>query len=70
MLCGRTGLSLEKTAAVGDCDNDLEMLLEAARSYAPANAYPSVRQRADRVTVSNEEGAVAAVIEELLRSPL
>lgn len=70
MLRGRTGLSLEKTAAVGDCDNDLEMLLEAARSYAPANAYPSVRQRADRVTVSNEEGAVAAVIEELLRSPL
>lgn len=70
MLCARTGMELAKTVAIGDCDNDLEMLREAAVGYVVANAYPAVREQADRVTVSNEEGAVAAVIEEILADPV
>ncbi|MGI5894430.1 MAG: HAD family hydrolase [Candidatus Merdivicinus sp.] len=65
-LCSRTGFRLEHTVAIGDCDNDLEMLREAGAGYVVANAYPAVRAQARRLTVSNEEGAVSAVIEEIL----
>ena len=66
MLCEKTGLSLKYTAAIGDCDNDLEMLREASLGFVTANAYPSVKEKVGRVTVSNEEGAVSAVIREIL----
>ena len=65
-LCALTGFSLNRTAAIGDCDNDVEMLQEAAAGYAVANAYPSVRAKARKVTVSNMESAVSAVIHEIL----
>ena len=68
-LCARCGISLSRTVAIGDCDNDLEMLEVAGAGYAVANAYPSVRALAGRTTCSNEEGAVAAVIGELLAGP-
>lgn len=68
-LCARCGISLAHTVAIGDCDNDLEMLEAAGAGYAVANAYPSVRAKAGRTTCSNEEGAVAAVIAELLSDP-
>ena len=65
-LCEMAGVPLSRTAAVGDCDNDLEMLREAAVGYAVANAYPAVLAGADRLTVSNNEDAVAAVIREII----
>ena len=68
-LCRKTGLQLSRTVAIGDCDNDLEMLMEARVGVAVANAYPDLRAAADVVTVSNQEHAVAAVIGELLRDP-
>lgn len=66
MLCEKTGLDLGHTVAIGDCDNDLEMLKAAAVGFVTANAYPSIKAKVDRVTVSNEEGAVSAVIREIL----
>ncbi len=54
-----------KTIAVGDYDNDISMIRNAGVGYAVANAQPSVKAAADRITVSNEEHAIAKIIEDL-----
>lgn len=51
--------------AAGDFGNDREMLIEADIGYAVANAHESVKTAADRITVSNDESAIAAIINEL-----
>ena len=53
------------TVAVGDYENDVSMLLSADIGYAVANGIECAKKAADRLTVSNNEGAIAAVIEEL-----
>ena len=53
------------TVALGDYENDISMLLDADIGYAPENALDSVKQAADRVTVSCREHAVRRIIEEL-----
>ncbi len=54
-----------KTIAVGDYDNDISMIRDAGIGYAVANAQPSAKAAANRVTVSNEEHAIAKIIEDL-----
>lgn len=53
------------TVCVGDYDNDISMLKIADISYAVGNALDEVKQVADRVTVTNNESAIAKIIEEL-----
>jgi Cof subfamily protein (haloacid dehalogenase superfamily) len=60
------GVSADEVAAIGDMPNDLPMLAWAGRSYAVANAHAAVRETADEVVASNDEDAVAALIESLL----
>lgn len=49
--------------AVGDFDNDIEMLIEADLGACPSNAEDSVKSRADLVLDnSNDTGAVAELI--------
>lgn len=50
---------------VGDAENDLSMIEAADIGYAVANAAEEVKRAADRVTVSNEEHAIAHIIYEL-----
>lgn len=50
---------------VGDYENDISMIKQADIGYAVGNALDSVKAAADRVTVNVEEGAIAAIIEEL-----
>lgn len=50
---------------VGDYENDISMLEAADIGYAVENAADSVKAAADRLTVSVEQGAIAAVIAEL-----
>ena len=50
---------------VGDYENDLSLLAAADISYAVDNALPSVKAIAHRQTVSVENGAIAAIIQEL-----
>lgn len=50
---------------VGDFDNDEQMIRMADIGYAVANATNSLKAVADRITVNCEEGAIAAVIDEL-----
>jgi len=59
------GMDMRNTVAAGDYDNDIQMLRTAGIGYAVANARQDVKEAADRVTVSNQEHAIAAIIAEL-----
>lgn len=64
--CRRLGYTAENVIAFGDMPNDLAMLGWAGRSYAMANAHPSVIAVATDVAASNDDDGVAEVIELLL----
>ncbi len=53
------------TVAVGDNDNDALMVKKADVGFAVSNATEKTKSCADFVTVSNEEHAIAKVIEKL-----
>jgi Cof subfamily protein (haloacid dehalogenase superfamily) len=65
-LASSYGITSAEVAAVGDMPNDLPMLQWAGHSYAVANAHPDVRAVADEILVSNDDDAVAMLIESLL----
>jgi hydroxymethylpyrimidine pyrophosphatase-like HAD family hydrolase len=65
-LADALGVAAHEVLAIGDMPNDLPMLLWAGRSYAVANAHPAVREAADETIGSNDEDAVATLIEKLL----
>ena len=56
------GIDPRRTIAIGDYDNDVSMLREAALGVAVANANENAKAAADLITVSNDEHAIAAVI--------
>ncbi len=60
------GIPPEQVAAVGDMPNDVPMLEWAGRAYAVANAHPAALAAADEVLASNDDDAVAQLIESLL----
>ena len=59
------GIKREKIIAVGDYYNDIGMVREAGLGIAVANAAPALKEIADLVTVSNNEHALAKIIEDL-----
>lgn len=59
------GINPEKTIAAGDNDNDAPMLLMSGLGVAVSNASDAAKKAADYITVSNEEHAIAKIIEEL-----
>jgi hypothetical protein len=65
-VASRLGVDAGEVVAIGDMPNDLPMLAWAGTSYAVANAHPAVRAAADHVIGSNDEDAVAQLIENLL----
>lgn len=58
-------LDISKIIAVGDYNNDVDMLRAAGCGIAVANASPLALAAADAVTVSNEEHAIARIIYDL-----
>ena len=62
--------NITKTIAIGDYNNDITMLKAANLGIAVANATPDTKKVADLVTVSNEEHAIARVIEDLSNGKL
>lgn len=62
-LADYLGISHEHTYAVGDGYNDVEMLRAAHKAFVPANGDEFAMACADYVVRSNEEGAVANVVE-------
>lgn len=63
-------VKMSRTVAVGDYNNDVSMIKAAGVGIAVANAVEEAKNAADRVTVSNEESAIAKVIEEIERGEI
>ena len=61
-LCRHLGILPEQVLAVGDGQNDLEMLAFAGFSAVPANGLDACKKIADLVVGDNESGAVADAI--------
>ncbi len=58
-------LDPRKTIAIGDYNNDIGMFNVAGLGVAVSNACQEALDAADRITVSNEEHAIARVISDL-----
>ena len=56
---------IHTTVGIGDYENDISLLECADIGFAVANALDSVKAVADRITVSNNESAIADVILQL-----
>lgn len=69
-LAEHVGIPMSHLIAVGDYSNDLEMLMAAGIGVAVANALPAVKAVADRVTVSNDEHAIAQIIADIEKGEL
>ena len=65
-LCAALQIPLTQCCAVGDYDNDVEMLSLAGVSVAMGNAQDAARKAAQYFTASNEEEGVAQLLELLL----
>jgi len=65
-LCAALGIRADEVIAFGDAPNDLPLLTWAGRGVAVANADAGVKAAASELTLSNDEGGVAAVLERLL----
>lgn len=66
ILLARWSMSLRDVVAFGDDTPDIEMLHECGMGIAMANAASEVKSAADRLTLSNDEDGVAAVLEEMI----
>ena len=65
-LLQRLDLKKEDLIAFGDGLNDIPMLEYAGFSVAMENAYPKVKEKADYITLSNDENGVAKAMESLI----
>ena len=60
-------IDINKTIAIGDYNNDISMFEAAGIGVAVSNACEEALRAADFITVSNEEHAIAKVIENLAK---
>jgi len=56
---------IHTTVAVGDYDNDIQMVKYADIGYAVENAVDTLKEVADRVTVDRDSSPIAKIISEL-----
>lgn len=61
-----TGIKRENTIAIGDSNNDYDMLKYAGIGVAMANSQQSILDMADYITASAKESGVARAIEKFL----
>ncbi|MGT2911862.1 Cof-type HAD-IIB family hydrolase [Streptococcus cameli] len=62
-LAKHLGILPKEIMAIGDANNDIEMLEFAGLSIAMGNAAPHIKDLADDITASNNEDGVAKAIE-------
>ena len=55
-------IAADEVLAVGDGDNDLEMVSLAGVGVAVGNATPSLKERADHIVGTNDENGAAEAI--------
>lgn len=66
VLCQKLGIPVERTIAVGDADNDIEILKAAGLAVAMGNANEKVKALADVIVNDNDHEGCAQVIKEFL----
>lgn len=59
------GLDIKKTVAIGDYYNDIGMVRYAGVGISVANGCDEIKEIADYITVSNNDHAIARVIEDI-----
>jgi len=64
-LCNHLNISLDRTMAIGDSSNDLEMFNVCKYKIAMSNADDDLKKIASLVTLSNNEDGVKAVLDRL-----
>ncbi|MDP5272559.1 Cof-type HAD-IIB family hydrolase [Chengkuizengella axinellae] len=62
-ICKWKNFEMSEVIAMGDSLNDLAMICEAGLGVAMGNAQDEVKQKADIVTLTNDEDGVAKIIE-------
>lgn len=65
-LCARLGIDPARTLAIGDTENDLELLRAAGVSACPGDGSPAVQAVADYICCPAHEGAFADFCEQYL----
>ena len=65
-LCEHLGISIEESIAVGDADNDMEILKTAGLSVAMGNAAPYVKEVCDVIVADNDHDGCKEAIETYL----
>ncbi len=65
-LCEYLHIPIARTIAVGDADNDLDILARAGLAIAMGNANETVRKMADVIVDDNDHGGCAQAIREYL----
>lgn len=66
ILADMLGISMDETMAIGDSENDLDILQAAGTGIAMGNAPADIRRYADEVTLPNDEDGVAVVLERIV----
>lgn len=65
-LLEHMGIQQDKTLAIGDYCNDIEMIMTAGLGVATSNGHPKLLEAADIVTVSNDDHAISYLVNSLL----
>ena len=65
-MCRELGTDLDHAAAIGDSENDLEMLNAVALPIAMGNASAAVKNLCLRETLTNAQDGVAAAIDRII----
>lgn len=66
IICEKEKIEIGETAAFGDQELDIPMLMAAGTAVAMGNAIDRLKQEADYVTKSNNEAGIAYAIEHFL----
>lgn len=65
-LCGLHGVPKEETIAFGDQDTDIPLLTAAGLGIAMGNGIDNLKNYADLITRTNNEGGIAFALEHIL----
>ncbi|ORX22430.1 hydrolase Cof [Thermoanaerobacterium sp. PSU-2] len=66
-LCDILNVDINQVVAIGDQDNDKEMIIKAGFGVAMGNADDAIKRNANYVAKSNLEDGVSDVIEKIIR---
>ena len=69
-LAGMLGIGMESVMALGDGENDVEMIREAGLGVAMGNSRQNARDAANATAPTNDDHGVAWAIEKFITGPL